>query len=137
MKKRVVAYRKLPAAVLQILEAQFDVTVADADTEQAAFMDALAGAHGTIGNKLKLTSELLDIAPTLEAVSTISAGYDDFNVPELTRRGIVLCNTPDEVTETTADLVFALVLAAARRIAELDASTRRGDWQASSGPAQF
>jgi gluconate 2-dehydrogenase len=53
MKKRVVAYRKLPAAVLQILEAQFDVTVADADTEQAAFMDALAGAHGTIGNKLK------------------------------------------------------------------------------------
>jgi gluconate 2-dehydrogenase len=137
MKKRVVAYRKLPAAVLQILEAQFDVTVADADTEQAAFMDALAGAHGTIGNKLKLTSELLDIAPTLEAVSTISAGYDDFDVPELTRRGIVLCNTPDEVTETTADLVFALVLAAARRIAELDASTRRGDWQASSGPAPF
>jgi gluconate 2-dehydrogenase len=137
MKKRVVAYRKLPTPVLRILEAQFDVTVADADTERAAFMDALAGAHGTIGNKLKLTSELLDTAPTLEAVSTISAGYDDFDVAELTRRGIVLCNTPDEVTETTADLVFALILAAARRIAELDASTRRGEWLGSSGPAQF
>ena len=137
MKKRVVAYRKLPTSALQILEAQFDVTTADADTERAAFMDALAGAHGAIGNKLKLTNELLDTAPTLEAVSTISAGYDDFDVADLTRRGIVLCNTPDEVTETTADLVFALILAAARRIAELDASTRRGEWQASSGPAQF
>jgi glyoxylate/hydroxypyruvate/2-ketogluconate reductase len=137
MKKRVVAYRKLPTSALQILEAQFDVTTADADTERAAFMDALAGAHGAIGNKLKLTNELLDTAPTLEAVSTISAGCDDFDVADLTRRGIVLCNTPDEVTETTADLVFALILAAARRIAELDASTRRGEWQASSGPAQF
>ena len=74
MKKRVVAYRKLPISVLQILEAQLDVTVADADTERAAFLDALASAHGTIGNKLKLTSELLDTAPMLEAVSTISAG---------------------------------------------------------------
>jgi gluconate 2-dehydrogenase len=137
MKQRVVAYRKLPAAVLQLLEARCDVTFADADSQRAAFLDALATAHGTIGNKLKLTAELLDAAPLLEAVSTISAGYDDFDVPELTRRGIVLCNTPDEVTETTADLAFALILAAARRIAELDASTRRGEWRASSGPAQF
>src|ERR1700722_20064281 len=137
MKKRVVAYRKLPTSALQILEAQFDVTTADADTERAAFMDALAGAHGAIGNKLKLTNELLDPAPTLEAVSAISAGYDDFDVADLTRRPIVLCNTPEEVTETTADLMFALILATARRIAELDASTRRGEWQSSSGPAQF
>lgn len=137
MKRRVVAYRKLPAAALQLLEARCDVTFADADSQRAAFLNALAGAHGTIGNKLKLTAELLDAAPLLEAVSTVSAGYDDFDVPELTRRGIVLCNTPDEVTETTADLAFALILAAARRIAELDASTRRGEWLASSGPTQF
>lgn len=137
MKKRVVAYRKLPATALRILETEYDVTFADADTQRDAFIAALANAHGTIGNKLKLTRELLDAAPQLEVVSTISAGYDDFDVPELTRRGVVLCNTPDEVTETTADLMFALILAAARRIAELDASTRRGEWQASSGPAQF
>ncbi|NPT41469.1 bifunctional glyoxylate/hydroxypyruvate reductase B [Paraburkholderia sp. 1N] len=137
MKQRVVAYRKLPAAVLQLLEARCDVTFADADSQRAAFLDALASAHGAIGNKLKLSAELLDAAPLLEAVSTVSAGYDDFDVPELTRRGIVLCNTPDEVTETTADLAFALILAAARRIAELDAATRRGEWLASSGPAQF
>ncbi|CAB3723595.1 Glyoxylate/hydroxypyruvate reductase B [Paraburkholderia graminis C4D1M] len=137
MRKRIVAYRKLPAAAVRILEAQFDVTFVDADADRAAFCEALAGAHGAIGNKLKLGAELLDGAPVLEAVSTVSAGYDDFDVAELTRRGIVLCNTPDEVTETTADLVLALMLAAARRVAELDAWTRRGEWRASSGPAQF
>ncbi|CDY77182.1 2-ketogluconate 6-phosphate reductase [Caballeronia glathei] len=137
MKKHVVAYRKLPPGVMRMLEARCDVTLADADADRAAFLHALSHAHGAIGNKLKLCTELLDGAPRLEAVATVSAGYDDFDVAGLTRRGIVLCNTPDEVTETTADLVFALMLAAARRIAELDASARRGEWRASSGPAQF
>lgn len=137
MKKHVVAYRKLPPGVMRMLEARCDVTFADADADRAAFLHALSHAHGAIGNKLKLGTELLDGAPRLEAVATVSAGYDDFDVAGLTRRGIVLCNTPDEVTETTADLVFALMLAAARRIAELDASARRGEWRASSGPAQF
>jgi gluconate 2-dehydrogenase len=137
MKKRVVAYRRLPAAALAVLETRCDLRVVDADDNRAAFLDALAHAHGIVGNKLKITPELLDAAPLLEAASTVSAGYDDFDVAELTRRGIVLTNTPSEVTETTADLVFALLLAAARRIAELDAWTRRGAWQASSGPQQF
>jgi gluconate 2-dehydrogenase len=137
MNQRVVAYRRLPAAALAILESRCDLRVIDADDNRAALLDALAEARGMVGNKLKITPELLDAAPLLEAASTVSAGYDDFDVPELTRRGIVLTNTPAEVTETTADLVFALLLAAARRIAELDAWTRRGAWQASSGPQQF
>ncbi|HVE09851.1 MAG TPA: D-glycerate dehydrogenase [Paraburkholderia sp.] len=137
MNQRVVAYRRLPAAALAILESRCDLRVIDADDNRAALLDALAEARGMVGNKLKITPELLDAAPLLEAASTVSAGYDDFDVLELTRRGIVLTNTPAEVTETTADLVFALLLAAARRIAELDAWTRRGAWQASSGPQQF
>jgi gluconate 2-dehydrogenase len=137
MKKRVVAYRRLPAAAAELLEAHCELRIADADSERAAFLDALANAHAMIGNKLKITPALLDAAPLLETAATISAGYDDFDVPELTRRGVVLTNTPAEVTETTADLVFALMLATARRIAELDAWTRRGQWRASSGPAQF
>lgn len=137
MKKRVVAYRRLPAAAVELLEARCDLRIADADSERAAFLDALANAHGMIGNKLRITPALLDAAPLLETAATISAGYDDFDVPELTRRGVVLTNTPAEVTETTADLVFGLMLATARRLAELDAWTRRGQWRASSGPAQF
>ncbi|PLZ03885.1 bifunctional glyoxylate/hydroxypyruvate reductase B [Burkholderia sp. WAC0059] len=137
MKKRVVVYRALPPDVLGLLQAQCDVIVADADTDRAAFLEALKHAHGMIGNKLKVGAALLEGAPELEAASTISAGYDDFEVPALTQRGVLLCNTPDEVTETTADLTFTLVLATARRIAELDAWTRRGEWKQSAGAAQF
>jgi glyoxylate/hydroxypyruvate/2-ketogluconate reductase len=137
MKKRVVAYRRLPAAAVELLAAHCELAVADADSERVAFLEALANAHAMIGNKLRITPALLDAAPLLETAATVSAGFDDFDVPELTRRGIVLTNTPAEVTETTADLVFGLMLAAARRLAELDAWTRRGQWRASSGPAQF
>jgi len=137
MKKSVLAYRVLPPAVQALLDEQFDVTVADADADHAAFADALPRAHGLIGNKLVMTPALLDRAPHVEAIATVSAGYDEFDVAELTRRGILLANTPHEVTETTADLVFALMLSAARRLAELDTFVRCGDWQQSSGPAQF
>ncbi|HLX02235.1 MAG TPA: bifunctional glyoxylate/hydroxypyruvate reductase B, partial [Trinickia sp.] len=111
MRKRVVLYRAVPEDVLEGLRARFDVTVFEHVNEanRALFVDALRTAHGIMGNTLKITSALLDAAPLLEAASTISAGYDAFDVDALTRRGIVLTNTPDEVSETTADLVFALL----------------------------
>src|ERR1700758_2227483 len=107
MRKRVVLYRPVPADVLESLCARFDVTTFDEVNEanRAQFVQALGTAHGIMGNTLKITSVLLDAAPELEVASTISAGYDAFDVEALTRRGIVLTNTPDEVTETTADLV--------------------------------
>ena len=57
--------------------------------------------------------------------------------PDSTRRGIVLTNTPEEVTETTADLVFSLILATARRISELADWARRGQWTRTVGEAQY
>lgn len=131
MRKRVVLYRAVAEEVLEDLRAHFDVTVFDHvdESNRTAFIQALRSAHGTIGNTLKITPELLDAAPLLEAASTISAGYDAFDVDELTRRGIVLTNTPDEVTETTADLIFALMLAAARRVVELSNWARDGAWR--------
>jgi len=74
------------------------------------------------------TRELLDGTPRLRAISTISAGYDNFDVEELTRRGILLMNCPDALTETTADLAFTLILAAARRVVELADWMRAGEW---------
>jgi gluconate 2-dehydrogenase len=139
MKKRIVVYRNVPASVLALLRERHDATVIDpsGDADRAPFLDALANAHGLLGNNMKITPDLLDAAPMLEAASTISAGFDAFDVADLTRRGIVLNNTPDEVTETTADLVFSLILASARRIVELADWVRRSEWRASVGPAQF
>lgn len=131
MRKRVVLYRPVPADVLESLRARFDVTAFDevSETNRAEFVQALGSAHGIMGNTLKITAALLDAAPELEVASTISAGYDAFDVEALTRRGVVLTNTPDEVTETTADLVFALLLASARRVVELANWARAGEWR--------
>lgn len=139
MRKRVVLYRAVPEDVLEGLRARFDVTVFEHVNEanRALFVDALRTAHGIMGNTLKITPELLEAAPLLEAAATISAGYDAFDVDELTRRGIVLTNTPDEVSETTADLVFALLLASARRVVELANWARGGGWVGTVGEQYF
>ncbi|WP_206996411.1 2-hydroxyacid dehydrogenase [Trinickia mobilis] len=130
MRKRVVLYRAVPKDVVDVLRRHFDVTEFAAVDEgnRRAFIEALGAAHGIIGNMLKITTDLLDAAPLLEAASTISAGYDAFDVGELTRRGIVLTHTPGEVTETTADLAFALMLASARRVVELANWAKSGAW---------
>lgn len=106
-------------------------------TEDPAFQAALKDAHGLIGSSLAITPERLDAAPNLEVIASISVGVDNYPVDELTRRGILLCNTPDVLTETTADTGFALIMATARRVVELADFVRRGDWQASIGPEHF
>jgi gluconate 2-dehydrogenase len=139
MRKRVVLYRRVPGEVLESLRVRFEVTVFEHVNEanRARFVDALRTAHGIMGNWMQISSELLNAAPLLETAATISAGYDAFDVDDLTRRGIVLTNTPDEVTETTADLVFALLLASARRVVELANWARAGGWTGTAGEQYF
>ncbi|EWG98752.1 hypothetical protein Q427_28815, partial [Halomonas sp. BC04] len=139
MKKRVLAYGRLNETQLAQLEEQFEVqTFCDlACSDDPDFRAALPGAHGLIGASLTITPDLLDAAPELEAIATISVGYDNYPVDELSRRGILLCNTPDVLTETTADTGFLLMMAAARRAVELAEWVKRGDWQAGVGPEHF
>ncbi len=77
----------------------------------------------------KIDTELMDAAPRLKVVSNMAVGYDNINVPEATRRGITVGNTPEVLTETTADFTFALLLAEARRAVEADKFTRNGNWR--------
>ncbi|MBD3894537.1 D-glycerate dehydrogenase [Halomonas sp. ML-15] len=139
MRKRVVAVRRLHAEHLKQLERLFHVdyfpSLGEDNVEK--YYDALAQAHGLIGGKLSVTPGLLDGAPNLEVVATISVGYDNFPVDEMSRRGILLCNTPDVLTETTADTGFALIMATARRVPELDRFVREGQWQTHVDEPQF
>ncbi|MDI5984563.1 D-glycerate dehydrogenase [Halomonas sp. M4R5S39] len=139
MKKRILAYGRLNAAQLAQLSSEFEVQTFPSleSADDPAFRAALPEAHGLIGSSLKITPELLDEAPRLEAIASISVGYDNYPVEALTRRGILLCNTPDVLTETTADTGFALIMATARRVVELADFVKRGDWQASIGPEHF
>jgi glyoxylate reductase len=71
---------------------------------------------------------LLDAVPTLRVVANLAVGYDNVDIGAATDRGVVVTNTPDVLTEATADLTWALILAAARRLVEGDALVRSGVW---------
>src|SRR5215472_16519299 len=77
----------------------------------------------------RIDAALLDAAPRLRVVSQMAVGYDNIDVAACTARGIPVGNTPGVLTETTADLAFALLMATARRIVEADSFTRSGRWQ--------
>lgn len=74
----------------------------------------------------RVDAEVLEGAPRLKVVANVAAGYDNIDVEAATARGILVTNTPGVLTETTADLAFGLLLAAARRIPEADRFTRTG-----------
>ncbi|WP_016856259.1 2-hydroxyacid dehydrogenase [Halomonas smyrnensis] len=139
MQKRIVVYRRLPEALLAELKRDFHVDDFGhlENFEDPAFRAALKEAHGLVGASQKITPEILDAAPHLEAIASVSVGVDNYPVDELTRRGILLCNTPDVLTETTADTGFLLIMATARRAVELADFVRRGEWQASLGASHF
>lgn len=76
----------------------------------------------------KVDDELLAAGPKLRLIATVSVGYDHVNLDSCTRRGVTVTNTPGVLTDTTADLAWALLMAVARRLVEGDAWTRSGKW---------
>lgn len=139
LKKHVVLYKELSEPLMQRLQAETDVTLIKRLDAQGLeqLRAALPHAHGLLGASLKLDPQLLDLAPKLEAVASVSVGVDNYDIDYLTRRNIVLTNTPDVLTETTADTGFALILASARRVVELAIKVRNGQWQKNIGPESF
>ena len=139
MKKQVVLYKKLSPSLMARLHEQTEVTLIESlDAEGLAKLrDALPRAQGLLGASLKLDAGLLDLAPNLEAIASVSVGVDNYDIDYLTERRILLSNTPDVLTETTADTGFALILATARRVVELANMVRDGQWTRNIGPAHF
>lgn len=139
MKPKIIAYKALPDDVLAYLREHADVVTLDdaAASSPDTLAAALKDADGAIGSSVKVTPAMLEGATRLKALSTISVGFDQFDVDDLTRRGILLAHTPDVLTESTADTVFALILASARRVVELADWVRAGQWTKSVGEAQF
>lgn len=95
------------------------------------FDEHLLNAEAIMGLGIPVDEAFLKKAPKLKIVSLTSVGYDNCDVEAMTKRGVLLTNTPDILTETTADLAFALLMATARRITEGSEMIRRGDWKGS------
>ncbi len=130
---QVAVTRQIPDAGLHVLEKAIgDLRVWPDELPPSA--DQLAELlHGCDGALTLLTDtidgEVLDREPQLKVISNFAVGYDNVNVPDATERGVAVCNTPDTLTETTADFAFALLMASARRIVEGMDYVRAGKWQ--------
>lgn len=139
MKKTVILYAPIADELRARLEQEFEVIFfnkIDQNNEQQ-FLAALPTAVGVIGTGVDIKGDRLAKAVNLKAISTISVGYDNFDVAELTAKGIRLMHTPDVLTDTTADLIFTLLMATARRIVEVSDFIHQGHWKRSVDQSLF
>ena len=131
MKPKVLVARAVFPEVISRLREHFDVETNDIDDvwDKAELTRRLQDKVGvfTTGSE-RIDAQLLDANPQLKAVCNMAVGYNNFDVPACTTRGVLCTNAPDVLTETTADFGFALMMAAARRIAEGERFLRRGEW---------
>lgn len=125
--------RRTFPAVLDLFERAgltYDHNAADTPLSPAELVARLQDARALMPLLTdRVDAALLDAAPSLEIVANVAVGYDNVDVGAATARGIVVSNTPGVLTEATADLTMALLLAAARRLPEADAYTRAGRFQ--------
>jgi lactate dehydrogenase-like 2-hydroxyacid dehydrogenase len=91
-------------------------------------VEACREVEGLVASGALVSAEVVEQAPHLRVVSTVGVGYDNIDVAACTRRRILVTNTPGVVTEATADLSFALLMAVARRMVEADRYVREGHW---------
>lgn len=133
MKPKVIAYSRVAREVVEYLEETCDVAYFNNINPKTDpdFLAALKEAQGIIGLALKVDKELLDQAPHLKIICNVSVGYDNLDINELTKRKIMSCNTPGVLDDTTADAIFGILIASARRIAELDHYVKKGAWDRS------
>ena len=131
MAEKVLVTREIPAAGLRPLE-EFDVTVlSEAPPERADLLEAACGAEGVLSTVTeKIDGTFMDAAgEDLKVIANMAVGYDNVDVEAAKARGVVVTNTPGVLDETTADVAFMLLLAAARRLGESERVLRAGRWE--------
>ncbi|ANI80755.1 glyoxylate/hydroxypyruvate reductase GhrB [Kosakonia oryzae] len=139
MKPSIILYKALPDDLQQRLAEHFTVTqVANLKPETVQqHAEAFATAQGLLGSSEKVDAALLEKMPQLRATSTVSVGYDNFDVDALNARKILLMHTPTVLTETVADTIMALVLSSARRVVEVAGRVKAGEWTSGIGADWF
>jgi len=129
---RVLLTRRIPRSILERLEADVDVDLYEGTGAMTAdeLRVRVRDKDGLVSVLTdKVTRQLLGETDRLKVVSNIAVGYENIDVPAARERGVVVTNTPDVLTEATAELTWSLILAVARRIAEGDRLIRRGGWK--------
>lgn len=130
-KPAVLVARAVFPEVLARLEAHFAVEANQEDVlwSKPQLIERLQGKQGafTTGSE-RIDAEVLAACPDLKVCANMAVGFNNFDLPAMTARRVLGTNTPDVLTETTADFGFALMMAAARRISESEHFLRAGKW---------
>jgi glyoxylate reductase len=129
--EKILVTREVPEAGLHLLDG-FDVTVLyERPPERGELLEAVRGASGILSTATeKVDGEVMDAAGDgLKVVANMAVGYDNIDVGAAKERGVVVTNTPGVLDETTADVAFMLMLAAARRLGEGERLLRAGKWE--------
>jgi glyoxylate/hydroxypyruvate/2-ketogluconate reductase len=125
-----IARAVFPETVARLAQ-HFEVEANPADTifTRPQLVERLQGKAGafTTGSE-RIDADVLAACPQLRVVANMAVGFNNFDVPACTAAGVLCTNTPDVLTETTADFGFALMMATARRMAESERFLRRGEW---------
>jgi glyoxylate reductase len=120
----------VPSSIQAKLEAVCDLQLEETALSPEELREKIRGKAGLICVLTdRIDDALLDAAPDLRVVANIAVGYDNVDVRAAAARGVIVTNTPDVLTEATAELTWALILSAARRVAEGDRLVRRGAWK--------
>ena len=131
MPKSVFISNVLPAEAIALIPREITVEFNDSDQPLAKseLIRRLKGKDALICHIIStIDDEVLAAAPGLKVVSNVAVGFNNIDVAAARKRGIVVTNTPDVLTETTADFAWALLMAAARRVVEADHFARSGQW---------
>jgi gluconate 2-dehydrogenase len=131
-KPKILVARAIFPDVIDRLAQHFDVASNQTDESwsKAQLIDRLQGKQGvfTTGSE-RIDAEVLAACPELRICANMAVGYNNFDVPAMTARGVLATNAPDVLTETTADFGFALLMATARRLTESEHFLRAGKWR--------
>jgi len=124
--------REIPDAGLRLLQKTSEIKLWDQELppspeELDGLLDGCDGAITLLTDRID--GPVLDRHPGLRVISNFAVGYDNIDVPAASERGVLVCNTPEVLTNATADHTWALLLAAARRIPESIAYVRDGKWK--------
>lgn len=135
MKPKIILYSDIKDEIRKELEDACEVIFVHMDDE--CFVEKVAPflseVEGIIGDGLTIDRSMIERIPNLKVISNISVGYDNLDIEAINEQGIVATNTPEVLTETTADLMFTLIMCAARKVTQLDRYVKEGKWNSAIG----
>lgn len=131
--KSIYITRQLPNEVIEPLKKNYEIKMWDKEdvaVPRSVLLEEAKTAHGLLTMlSNKIDEELLSQCQNLQVVANLAVGFDNIDLQAATKYGVAVCNTPDVLTDTTADLTFALLMATARRVVEAAQYIKDGDWK--------